>query len=114
MSSCRLGRERPVSTKLRCLVERFASSASSSWLSRRRVRQKRMSSPTVSGSRWVSTTTLATVAGACPAAFTAEVKAVRVTREVIDVTMLPRHREPTSSPLQTERRLLWHTAIPPR
>ena len=54
--------ERPVSTKLRCLVETFASSASSSWLRPRRVRQKRISSPAVCGSRSVWTTTRVKVA----------------------------------------------------
>src|SRR5690606_28605279 len=54
MSSCsarcnsisRLGRERPVSRKLRCRVEMLASQARSSWLSLRRWRQSRISCPT--------------------------------------------------------------------
>ena len=52
-SSCRqlrtmsaLGRERPVSTKLRCRADTPVSSARSSWLSRRRRRQSRRSGPT--------------------------------------------------------------------
>ena len=43
----RLGRDRPVSTKLRCRAETPASFARSSWLRRRRVRQSRSSWPTV-------------------------------------------------------------------
>jgi hypothetical protein len=41
-----LGRERPVSMKLRCRAETCASGASSSWLSRRRVRHQRNRTPT--------------------------------------------------------------------
>jgi hypothetical protein len=41
-----LGRERPVSTKLKCRADTPASSARSSWLSRRRLRQSRSSGPT--------------------------------------------------------------------
>src|SRR3954468_16822999 len=55
--SWRLGLDRPVSTKLRCLVETLASRESSSWLKPRRVRQKRISSPAVWGSCSVWTTT---------------------------------------------------------
>ena len=41
-----VGRERPVSTKLRCRVDTSAWIDSSSWLSRRRSRHSRSSSPT--------------------------------------------------------------------
>src|SRR4051794_16320431 len=61
--SWRLGLDRPVSTKLRCLVETFASRDSSSWLSPRRVRQKRISSPAVRGSCSVCATTRLKLAG---------------------------------------------------
>ena len=43
----RLGIARPVSTKLRCRVDRSASTARSSWLRRRRWRQPRSWVPTV-------------------------------------------------------------------
>src|SRR3954464_6506213 len=61
--SWRLGLDRPVSTKLRCFVETFASRDSSSWLRPRRVRQKRISSPAVWGSCSVCTTTHLKLAG---------------------------------------------------
>jgi hypothetical protein len=41
-----VGRDRPVSTKLRCRVETSASMARFSWLRRRRSRHSRSSSPT--------------------------------------------------------------------
>src|SRR5215208_4019927 len=62
-SSWRLGLDRPVSTKLRCLVETFASRESSSWLRPRRPRQKRINSPAVWGSCSVWTTTRLKLAG---------------------------------------------------
>jgi hypothetical protein len=45
----RLGMDRPVSKKLRCRVDTPVREASSSWLSRRRVRQPRIRSPDVVG-----------------------------------------------------------------
>ncbi|HEY5357986.1 MAG TPA: hypothetical protein VIJ82_09935 [Streptosporangiaceae bacterium] len=46
-----VGRERPVSTKLRWRIEMSARMARSSWLSRRRSRYSRSSSPTVRSGR---------------------------------------------------------------
>jgi hypothetical protein len=73
-----------------CLVERLASSASSSWLSRRRVRQKRISSPAERGTCSVGTLTEATVAGGRSGAIYLPCKERwGVTREVIDLEPLP-------------------------
>src|SRR3954471_23612188 len=61
--SWRLGLDRPVSTKLKCLVETFASRDRASWLRPRCVRQKRISSPAVCGSCSVWTATRRNLTG---------------------------------------------------
>jgi hypothetical protein len=84
--------DRPVSTKLRCLVETSASRDSSSWLRLRRLRQKRINSPAVWGSCSVWTTTRLKLAGVRSGSITRRVKPAGFTREVMDAWPFLRDR----------------------